>query len=425
VTEAEFDSRDAAQACIVCGESAVSEFLDLGRTALANKFLTREELAACEPTYPLRVGFCERCGHVQLTDTVPPAAMFEEYLYISSASDTLKHHFQELSDLLVARHRLTAADLVIDIGCNDGSLLGSFRRNGIRTLGVDPAANLRDFTDRLGVECYTGFFGAKTAERIVERWGQAALVTATNTFPHIPDLTDFVQGIQTVLQPGGVFIIEAHYLVDVLEQVAFDTVYHEHKSYWALGPMQRLFERHGFQIVDAERLPIHHGQIRVTVREQGQQPPSPRVATLLEAEAAAGLRDRETYRRFATKVLAIRSDLARTLGTLRASGKRVVGYGAPAKGSTLLSFLQVDSRVVEYIVDRSRLKQGRYTPGTHIAIVAPEQLLADQPDYVLLLAWNFADEILQQQGEYVRRGGRFIIPVPHVQIVPEHAPALA
>jgi hypothetical protein len=189
--------------------------------------------------------------------------------------------------------------------------------------------------------------------------------------------------------------------------------------------MQRLFERHGFQIVDAERLPIHHGQIRVTVREQGQQPPSPRVATLLEAEAAAGLRDRETYRRFATKVLAIRSDLARTLGTLRASGKRVVGYGAPAKGSTLLSFLQVDSRVVEYIVDRSRLKQGRYTPGTHIAIVAPEQLLADQPDYVLLLAWNFADEILQQQGEYVRRGGRFIIPVPHVQIVPEHAPALA
>jgi SAM-dependent methyltransferase len=404
--------------CIVCGERAVVEFLDLGATALANKFLSADELSSPEPSYPLRVGFCRGCGHVQLMDIVPPAAMFEDYLYMSSASDTLKAHLYELSDVVVERRNLGPGDLVIDIGCNDGTLLSGFRRHGVRVLGVDPAANLAVRAEGSGIERYVGFFNAATAREIVGGWGQAGAITATNTFPHIPELLDFIAGIKTALAPGGVFVIEAHYLVDLIEQGAFDTVYHEHVSYWALGPMRRLFESAGMEIIDVERLPIHHGQIRVFAQRRGEGPASPRVADLLERERILGINEFSTYRRFAEKTRAIKTDLHAKLRQLRQEGKTIAGYGAPAKGSTLLSYLEIGPDMVTYIADRSPLKQGRYTPGSHIPVVPAEQLLSDQPDYVLLLAWNFADEIFAQQAEYLNRGGRFIVPVPEVRIFP-------
>ena len=223
--------------CIVCGSAAVEQFLDLGSTALANSFLTREDLCKPEPQYPLRVGACHSCGHVQLMETVPPAEMFTDYLYISSASDTLKAHLYDLSDVVVKRHRLGENDLVIDIGCNDGTLLGGFQRHGVRVLGVDPAENLAEMAKNSGVERYVGFFDSQTSKEIVTRWGQASAITATNTFPHIPDLPDFVDGLKTALAPGGVVVLELHYLPDLIEQGAFDTIYHEHVSYWALQPM--------------------------------------------------------------------------------------------------------------------------------------------------------------------------------------------
>ena len=395
----------------------VEQFLDLGETALANKFLAEEDLASPEPKYPLRVGFCKGCGHVQLTEAVPPAAMFEDYLYVSSASDTLVGHLHDLSDEVVNRRGLRSSDLVIDIGCNDGTLLSGFRRHGVRTLGVDPARNLAGMLAEKGIEGYSGFFDSGSARDIVRQWGQASVITATNTFPHIPDLQDFVEGIKLALAPGGAFVIEAHYLVDLLDQGAFDTIYHEHVSYWALGPMARLFERHGMQVVDAERLPIHHGQLRVTVQRQGEARAEPSVAELLELERARGLDKFETYLRFAEQVKRIKHDLHRTLGELREGDRRIAGYGAPAKGNTLLSFLEMGPEVVEYIADRSPLKQGRYTPGTRIPVVSPDRLLADYPDYVLLFAWNFAEEILRQQSEYRARGGKFIVPVPEVSVV--------
>ena len=259
--------------CIVCDMTTVEEFLDLGCTALANKFLSQAELDMPEPKYPLNVGFCHTCGHVQLTEAVPPHAMFQDYLYVSSASDTLKRHLHDLSDVLVRRRGLGEKDLVVDIGCNDGTLLKGFARHGVRTLGVDPAENLAALTQDSKIDRYVGFFNSKTALEIVDRWGQASLITATNTFPHIPELQDFVEGIKTALAPGGAFVIEAHYLVDMLEQGAFDTIYHEHISYWALGPMIRLFQGKGMQVVDAERLPLHHGQLRVTVQRQGEAEP--------------------------------------------------------------------------------------------------------------------------------------------------------
>lgn len=403
--------------CIVCNRTTVEEFLDLGSTALANKFLSEAELDKPEPKFPLKVGFCHTCGHVQLTEAVPPHAMFQDYLYVSSASDTLKRHLYDLSDVLVKRRGLGPNDLVVDIGCNDGTLLSGFARHGVRTLGVDPAENLAALTANNKIDRYVGFFNSKTAHDIVDRWGRASLITATNTFPHIPELQDFVEGINIALAPGGAFVIEAHYLVDMLEQGAFDTVYHEHISYWALGPMMRLFQDNGMQVVDAERLPLHHGQLRVTVQRPGEAAPTRRVAEILEMERNLGIDQFQTYTRFAEKTQGIKNAVRQTLRDLATQGKRVVGYGAPAKGNTLLSFLELGPSLIPYIADRSALKQGRYTPGTHIPVVAPSRLLEDQPDYVLVLAWNFLEEVMEQQVEYRNRGGKFIVPVPDVKIL--------
>jgi len=403
--------------CVVCSSEDVKQFLDLGEMELANSFLTKAELARPEPTYPLQVGFCDDCHHVQLMERVPPSAMFENYLYVSSASDTLRTHLHGLAEVVTERYGLGPDDLVVDIGSNDGTLLSGFKGSGARTLGIDPAENLAPLASKLGVETYTAFFGSETATRVSERFGRASVITATNTFPHIPDLADFLAGVNALLEADAVFVIEAHYLADLLEQGAFDTVYHEHVSYWALGPMIDLFNRHGLQVVDVERLPVHHGQLRVFVQRDGHGEVRPSVGALLEAESELGLDRFETFQRFARQTMKIREDLHATIEGIVAQGKRVVGYGAPAKASTLLSFLEIGRDEIEYIVDRSPLKQGLYTPGRHIPIVAPERLLEDQPDYALLLAWNFADEVMEQQAEYRKRGGRFVLPIPQVQIL--------
>src|SRR6266436_2093748 len=263
--------------CIVCGKSQVEQFLDLGSTPLANKFLSQDKLSQPEPSYPLRVGFCHDCHHVELTEAVPPSAMFDDYLYISSASDTLKAHLFDLSDIVSKRYELNSKDLVVDIGCNDGTLLSGFKRHGVKTLGVDPAQNLAVFTEKLGIDRHVGFFNSSSAREIAREHGPASAITATNTFPHIPELQDFIQGLDAALAPGGVFVIEAHYLIDILDQGAFDTIYHEHVSYWALGPMRRLFEAHGFEIANAERVPLHHGQLRVSVQRKGEGQVAPAV----------------------------------------------------------------------------------------------------------------------------------------------------
>jgi len=404
-------------ACVVCGADTVRMFLDLGQTALANKFLRREELTVDEPRFPLRVGFCESCEHVQLTEIVPPSAMFEDYLYVSAASDTLRQHLFGLSEAIVARYPVSADGLIIDIGCNDGTLLQGFARFGARTLGVDPARNLAALTAEQGMDRLVAFFTAATARQIVETRGRASIVTATNTFPHIPDLYDFARGITEVLAPGGVFVIEAHYLLDMLEQAAFDTIYHEHVSYWALGPMLRLLDEHNLEVVHVERLPIHHGQLRVFVQRKAEGEVQPSVAATLDGERQAGIGRFETFLRFAETAQRIKTDLRQTLDQIHASGKRVAGYGAPAKGNTLLEFLGLGPESVTYIADRSPLKQGRFTPGSHIPVVSPERLLDDQPDYVIILAWNFAEEIIEQLRPYRERGGTFILPVPDVRLI--------
>jgi len=405
-------STRALTACIVCGSGDLTPFLDLGSTPLANRFLAREDLEMPEPTYPLRVAFCADCSHVQLSEVVPPREMFEDYLYVSSASDTLRDHLVDLSAIMTDRRGLTTDNLVIDIGCNDGALLEGFQRFGVRTLGVDPAQNLADLTRDSGIERHVDLFDSRSADEIVDTWGRAALITATNTFPHIPDLHDFMEGIEKALEPGGAFVVEAHYLLDMIEQSAFDTIYHEHVSYWSLGPMMRLLEQHGFQVVDAERVPLHHGQLRVTMQRKGERDADARVDQILAVERERGLGRLRTIESFAERTANVKRVLSRMLEEGRSAGLRVVGYGAPAKGNTLLSYLEIGPDKIGYIVDRSPLKQGRFTPGSHIPIVPVERLLEDQPDAVVLFAWNFVDEIVQQQAEYRKRGGRFIVPIP-------------
>ena len=407
-------TNDGTSRCILCDGETVREFLDLGGTSLANKFLADEELAVEETRYPLRVGFCEECGHVQLTEAVSPPAMFDHYLYISSASTTLLHG---LARFTADRFGLGAEDLVVDIGANDGTLLQGFLKCGVRVRGVDPAANLAEISRAKGVPVHVGFFGEKTAQTLRAEHGPARIITATNTFPHLPELADFMRGVDMLLDDDGALVLEAHYLLDLLEQGAYDTVYHEHVSYWAVRPMSRLFDRHGFEIVDVQRLPIHHGQIRVIVRRKGVEQPSAAVKYALEEEHKQGLNRYETFAAFADRARAMRDRLIDELTTLHRSGKQIVGYGAPAKGNTLLSFLGIGPDLLPYIADRSALKQGRYTPGNHIPVVAPERILEEQPDYILLLAWNFAEEIMEQQAEYRRKGGRFIVPVPDVRII--------
>jgi predicted TPR repeat methyltransferase len=404
-------------ACLVCRDNTVDLVLDLGKTALANKFLRPEELADHgEERYQLRVGLCHSCGHVQLIDRVPPELMFDHYLYMSSASSTLVEHLHSLAAAVKSRAGLRPEALVLDVGCNDGTLLQGFAKAGVsHPLGIDPAANLAEAARAKGAEVITGYFNEETARSLRTSHGLASVLTMTNTFPHIPDLAGLMRAIDSILADDGMFVLEAHYLVDLLELCAFDTVYHEHASYWALRPMQRLFAEHGFEVFDVERLPIHHGQIRAWVARRGARPVSPRVTELAALEANLGLETPAPYRALAGRISRIKSDLLGLIEKARAGGGHVAGYGAPAKGSTLLSVFDLGPGELDYIADRNELKQGRLTPGSHIPIVSPDRILAEQPALVVVLAWNFADEIARQLSDYLRKGGRMVVPIPELK----------
>jgi C-methyltransferase C-terminal domain/Putative zinc binding domain/Methyltransferase domain len=406
---------DGGPPCLVCGAATSPPFLDLGTPALANRL--PEHATDCQPRFPLRVCACPGCGHVQLAGIVPPEAMFTEYLYVSSASTTLSAHFVELAKAAHQRAGLSAADLAVDIGSNDGSLLAALMALGSRVRGVDPAANLAHLARRRGVETEVAYFDASTAAGLRERHGPARLITATNSFPHIPRLHSYLEGIEQLLDDEGIFVIEAHYLADLIEQNAFDTIYHEHVSYWALSPLERLLEAHALEVFDVERLPIHHGQIRVWMARRGARQIAPSVGLLRAEEARTRLSHPETLDAFARRSGELRHQIRSAVSELRAAGVTVAGYGAPAKASTLLDYCGLGPRDIAWIADRNPFKQGRFTPGTGIPIVSPDRIAASPPGVLVLFAWNFATEIMAQLDGYRRSGGRFLIPVPRVRLV--------
>lgn len=384
---------------------------------MANALLDANHLAEPEETYPLDLAFCPECSLVQITETVSPEKLFGEYVYLSSVSETMVNHAESLADRLVRDRQLGPGSLVVEIASNDGYLLRHYQRYVVPVLGIEPARNIAAIAEGAGIPTIGEFFGPQLARRLVEENRHADVLHANNVLAHVADLNGVVQAAADVLKDSGVWIIEVPYLIDLIDNVEFDTIYHEHLCYFSLTSIDALFRRHGLEVVNIARIALHGGSIQVQVQHVGQATPDPYVQQVRDEESRWGVSRFETYKGFGKRVEALRESLLALLHDLHAQGKRLAAYGASAKGSTLLNYFGVEPGLLDFVVDRSNVKQGRYTPGTHLPILPPSTLCERQPDYVLLLTWNFKREILAQQARFRQRGGRFIVPVPDVSVI--------
>ena len=383
--------------------------------ALANALLTAEQRSEPEARFPLDLVYCPDCALVQITETVPPEQLFSHYLYLSSFSDTMLQSAAEVANRLTERRHLGPASLVVELASNDGYLLQYYKRRQVPVLGIEPAANIAKVAEEKGIPTLVRFFGEDVARELRDQGKTADVIHANNVLAHVADLNGFVAGIALLLKDQGVAVIEVPHVKALVEHLEFDTIYHEHLCYYSLTALQPLFQRHGLTIVDVERLPIHGGSLRFYASKSGTA--SEAVTRLKAEETEAGIASFEFYRDFGQKVAGLRERLRNLLQSLKKEKKRIAAYGASAKGSTLLNYFGIDGETLDFVVDRSTVKQGLYTPGTHLQILPPEALVERRPDYVLLLSWNFADEILAQQAAYRKQGGRFIVPIPDVKVV--------
>jgi len=391
--------------------------VDLGMSPLCETFLRADELNRMEPFYPLRVWVCERCFLVQLQEYVSPAEIFTEYAYFSSYSTSWLKHAKDYTDMAAARFGLDGRSRVVEIASNDGYLLQYFVEKGIPVLGVEPAANVAKAAVERGVPTVVRFFGRETAGDLVRDPGPANLIVGNNVLAHVPDVNDFVGGLKILLAPDGVVTMEFPHLWRLMDENQFDTIYHEHFSYLSFTTVIEIFSAHGLRIFDVDRIPTHGGSLRIYAGHAGTiRAEEPAVAALRTAEEAQGFRSTERYASFAPRVEETKRALLDFLIETRRAGKSVAAYGAPGKGNTLLNYCGIRTDFVDYAVDRNPYKHGRYTPGTHIPIFPPERIRETRPDYVLILPWNLKDEITEQLA-YVREwGGRFVVPIPSVDV---------
>jgi SAM-dependent methyltransferase len=406
--------------CRSCGCDGLRVILDLGLQPVANALLSKDELGRPEAKYALAVAFCPACTLLQVTETVPADVLYRrDYPYFSSSSPALLTHSAEHVEALVQRRKLGPLSFVVEVASNDGYLLRNFVERGIACLGIDPADGPVARANSIGVPTINDFFGSHCAEQLASEGKLADVVIANNVVAHVDDINDFVAGFARLLKPTGVAVFEFAYAVDMIEHCEFDTIYHEHLFYHTLHGLSPLFKRHGLYLNDVERLPIHGGSLRLTV---GRTPGGTRALDALFAhEAELGVDKVSFYDSFADRVRALRESLVALLISEKAKGKRIACYGAAAKGATLVNYLDLGEGFFEFVADANAYKQGKYMPGQHIPIRHPDQLVADQPDYVLLLVWNFAGEVMRQQAIYRERGGSFIIPVPEPYIAPPDA----
>ena len=405
--------------CRSCGSSNLAEILSLGKTPLANALLTADQLESPEQTYPLELAFCQTCALLQITESVPADQLFRDYVYLSSFSDTALKHAEELVDESISLHKLNVKSQVVEIASNDGYLLQYYQKRGVKVLGIEPASNIAEIArSERGIPTVCEFFNNGLAQKLKSEGTLADVIHANNVLAHVPDLNGFVSGLSLLLKDDGVAVIEVPYVKDLVDHCEFDTIYHEHLCYFSLTSLDHLFKRHHLAIQDVRRIPIHGGSLRVYVGlQEATGRGADEVNRMLRDEAEWGVNCLEFYQGFGQRVEHLREDLCSLLRDAKAQGKRIAAYGASAKGSTLLNYFGIGRDTIDFVVDKSTVKQGRYTPGTHLPIYAPEKLLDEMPDYVLLLTWNFADEILQQQSEFRGRGGRFLVPIPELKVV--------
>jgi SAM-dependent methyltransferase len=397
--------------------------LTLGSSPLANALVRPEAREQPEARYPLEVLRCPACSLVQLSISVAPELLFRDYVYLSSVSEAFVAHARGLVEQVVRSRRWDADSLAIEIASNDGYLLQHYRAHGIKVLGIEPARNIaRIARDQRGIETIEEFFGHESAARLAADGRRADVIHANNVLAHVPDLNGVLAGMRLLLKDDGEAIVEVPSLRDMIDRLEFDTIYHEHVFYFSLSALERAFARAGLEIVDVEHLEVHGGSLRLFARRRDRQRAThsertKRVVAMLEAEHAWGVDTPQRYGRFQDDVAGLKRKLVDLVGDLKREGHAIAAYGAAAKGTTLLNYCGLGRSELDYVVDRSPAKQGLLTPGTQLAIHPPDKLLETMPDYVLLLVWNFADEVIAQQAEYRRRGGRFIVPVPEPHIV--------
>jgi SAM-dependent methyltransferase len=405
--------------CRFCAAPLTQTFADLGMAPPSNSFVAPEHASAMEPFYPLHAFVCDQCHLVQLEEFETPEQIFSNYLYFSSFSDSWLKHAEAYTDQMISRFGLGAGSQVVEIGSNDGYLLQYFRARGVPVLGVEPAANVAAAATARGIPTDVSFFGVATARRLKSSGIEPDVIAANNVMAHVPDLNDFVEGFSTLLRPGGVVTVEFPHLLRLMQQNQFDTIYHEHFSYFSLLTVERVFARYGLRLFDVQEVTTHGGSLRIfaTQSNDSTHPTTDAVAKVLEDERAAGLGRREAYAAFAEQVIDTKTALLAFCIQARRERKTIAGYGAPAKGNTLLNYCGVGLEFIPFTVDRSPHKQGKLLPGVHIPIRAPEAIFEAKPDYVLILPWNLADEIVAQMAGVRDWGGQFVVPIPTVRII--------
>jgi hypothetical protein len=401
--------------CRVCNSENLVSYLNLGDMPLANGLIKQEDISS-EKKYPLDVLICKDCNLSQISVVVDPSYLFKNYVYRSSISNSFKNHCKELADEL-NENLIKRGERIIDIASNDGSLLFPFKKKGNRVLGIEPALNLAEIANNQGIETVPEFWNAELANKIKEKYGKAKIITAFNVFAHVDSMHSFAEGAKTLLDKNGYWIIESPHLLDLIKKTEFDTIYHEHLSYLSLKPVKRLLEDHGLRIAKTKKFKIHGGSIRMYIEHSNENTSDGSLEESIKEEENEGLYDLENYFNFRQKVEGIKNDLVGKLQELKLQGKKIAAFGASAKGNTLLNYCQISPGTIDCIFDDTPEKQNKLSPGIHLPIKSSRYLLEDKPDYLLLLAWNFAEEIISKTDSYRQQGGRYIIPIPSLKII--------
>ncbi|MEK6880939.1 MAG: methyltransferase domain-containing protein, partial [Nanoarchaeota archaeon] len=404
--------------CRICENPDLKRVISLGKSPLANNLLTTEELNKNEELYPLDIMYCNKCNLCQLSYVVPPEKMFRQYLYVTSTTETFKKHFEGFAEDVTGNFKLTDNSLVVDIGSNDGLLLKKFKERGVRVVGVESAENICEMARKEGIDTLNDFFNEDIVEAIVKMKGRADIVTANNVFAHVGNIKDFTKDVKNLLKDDGVFIIEVQYILDMIRKLTFDNIYHEHLSYFSLMSLTEFFKRDSMDIFKIEHVDSHGGSIRVFIQKNGgKYEKDNSVDEFLEKEKIFGLDNFRTYQEFGNRLQEIKNQIRDFLIKLKKEGKSVVGYGAPAKATTLLNFYNINNQYIDYIVEDNPLKQGKTVPGVRIPIKSKESLEQNNPDYIFIFAWNFAEEIMKKNEVFRERGAKFVIPSPELKIV--------